>query len=54
MRLTTDTHVLIELTSWEACLLKDLLNKAAQAPESLSQEQERLRLDLLYGMPAEK
>ena len=54
MIVTKDTHSLIELTSWETMLLKDLLKAVGDENPTLSKEHDRLRTDLLYHLSVER
>ena len=46
-----DTHVLIDLTQLEACLLKDLLRDAKEGAQQRGSAWETLRTNLLYSIP---
>lgn len=53
MVLRTDTHVVLDLTNMEATLLGDLLRYVAELAKERGPAWERVRMDILYGLPKE-
>ena len=53
MIMRKDTHVVLDLTSVETALLKDLLREVSEQAQKLGTQWERFRMDLLYSLPAE-